>query len=765
MRSWMIGIVLGLLPVGFLPVLPTTWVYLALLLVAVGLPLCPLPGAKLIAGCALGLLLGLISGHDLLARRLPEACVREPLWASGTVSSLPRRSTMPDGSSRQRFEFTLSSLVPARCAGPDTILLSYYGPAALVPGQRWRMQVLLKRPWGLANPGSFNMQAWYAQSGIDATGSVRRDTARQQGDSTDLAQLHHRLRWKISNRIAELGFDARVSAMLRALTVADKSGIDSALWHLLQLYGVNHLLVISGLHIGLVAGVAHLLGQLLVRLPLPGPVRRVVAPPVLSLAAALGYCALAGFSLATQRALCMLVCFVLAAHLGRNSGSANNLLLAALLVLLLNPLAPLGSGFWLSFGAVASLLWLARWSRGRRWWWRAGATHLFMSLVMLPLGAWWFGGSSLVAAPANMLMVPLVGLVVAPVALLATSFLLLSLPGEASLWQLAAWPLQQLLPLADQLASSGEGLMYRYLAPSAAELVTAMLGLALLVLPLGTGHRALAGLMILPLLLPTATAPRNAGQLTRVTVLDVGQGTAVIVQQGGRALLYDTGGGDPAGLNMASSVILPYLRAEGLFELDTLVVSHQDLDHSAGTDTLLASLPVRRFRYGGERGPQSPGRSCRGGESWRWPGGPAFVMLAPDARETLAGNDGSCVLLVIVDGVRLLLPGDIEADRERQLVQRFGDALGADWLLAGHHGSLTSSSHAWLKTVQPATVVFSSAYASRFGHPHPLVVERVAARGVNALATATSGALIFEFAPGKPMKIVRYRQRVRRFWM
>ena len=140
-------------------------------------------------------------------------------------------------------------------------------------------------------------------------------------------------------------------------------------------------------------------------------------------------------------------------------------------------------------------------------------------------------------------------------------------------------------------------------------------------------------------------------------------------------------------------------------------------------------------------------------------------MLAPDAGETLPGTDGSCVLLVTVVGVRLLLPGDIVAGRERELVQRLGDALGAEWLLAGHHGSLTSSSHAWLKTVQPATVVFSSAYASRFGHPHARVVERVAARGASTLATAASGALIFEFAPGKPMKIVRYRQRVRRFWM
>ena len=140
-------------------------------------------------------------------------------------------------------------------------------------------------------------------------------------------------------------------------------------------------------------------------------------------------------------------------------------------------------------------------------------------------------------------------------------------------------------------------------------------------------------------------------------------------------------------------------------------------------------------------------------------------MLAPDAGEGVPGNDGSCVLLVTIDGVRLLLPGDIESDRERLLVQRLGHGLRAEWLLAGHHGSLTSSSHAWLKTVRPDTVVFSSAYASRFGHPHPLVVARVAARGINAVTTAASGALIFEFAPGKPMKIVRYRQRVRRFWM
>ena len=770
MRSWMIGLVLGLLPVPLLPQLPDPGV--TLLLAGVGLA--GLRGGtipwRLLSGIALGGALGLSHGQSLLDHRIRDACVGLSLDVSGQVASLPRRSQLPDGSPRQRFEFAIDDVAPRSCDGPRRVLLSYYGPETIIPGDHWQFEVSLSKPWGLANPGSFNMQAWFAQTGIDAVGHVRGGRGSRLPHPPDLLHLPDRLRQQISGRIARLPLDADVRAIFAAVTVADKSAIDSELWSLFQQFGINHLLVISGLHIGLVAGAGILAGGLAGRVLLLAGVYCSWLPPALALVASCAYTALAGFSVSTQRALCMLLCFIVAGLAGRSTRSGNNLLLAACVVLGCNPLASLGSGFWLSFAAVAALLWLACWQRGQRRWLRLLWTHGFMSLAMLPLGAWWFAGSSLVAGPANLLMVPLVGIVIVPVALLAVLAAYLFPPAEMLLWHLAAWPLQHLLPAAARVASEGGDWLFLRLAPSLPDVLLAVLGVTLLAVPGSAAARALAALLVLPLVL--ARAPVGSGRgagipagNTRVTVLDVGQGTAVVVRAPGRVMVYDTGGGDPGGDNMAAAVILPYLRLHGETALDTLVISHPDNDHSAGARTLLGAMPVGRVYYGGKSQDLAGGRPCAAGQAWQWPGGQRFQFLAPAPGEVLPSNDSSCVLLLEVAGHRLLLAGDIEGDRERELVRYWGGALASDWLLVAHHGSRTSSSHALLKAARPATAAISSGYANRFGHPHADVLQRLLQGGARVDDTVTGGALEYELVPGRPLQARRYRDQVKRFWM
>ncbi|MEZ5502619.1 MAG: ComEC/Rec2 family competence protein [Halioglobus sp.] len=251
---------------------------------------------------------------------------------------------------------------------------------------------------------------------------------------------------------------------------------------------------------------------------------------------------------------------------------------------------------------------------------------------------------------------------------------------------------------------------------------------------------------------------------TRVTVLDVGQGQPYWC---GRANAHcsDTGGGDPDGANLATTTILPYLRLHGIAELDTLVISHPDLDHRAGAPAILRALRVNRLRYGGEDLWSGKGRPCNAGESWRWPGGQVFRILSPEPQAQDDSNDSSCVLQVLIGEYRLLLPGDIEANRERTLAQYWGDQLRSDWLLASHHGSRTSSSQTFLKRVAPQWVVISSGYANQFGHPHPGVVQRLQAHNIHILSTALDGALEFELQPGQSMRVKPYRRRAQRYWM
>ena len=765
MQSWMIGVVLGILPVGLLPRLPEWPLSTLAAGCALGLLAWPTPWGRLCAGLALGIAVAVAHGESLLQRRLKDECVKLSLIVEGQVSSLPRRSLMPNGDTRQRFDFSATAVYPEQCQGPRQLLLSYYGPQRIVPGQRWQFRVHLKKPWGLANPGSFNMQAWFAQTGIDGVGTVSSGGSQLLSVGHGILFEHHRLRQQISDRISELDLQPDVQAILRAITVADKSGIDAGLWVLLQQFGINHLLVISGLHIGLVAGAGYLLGGTVARLCLTGGLACPWLPGAMALVLACGYAALAGFSLATQRALCMLACFIIAGLSGRGSSSVNNLLLAAVVVLLINPLAPLGSGFWLSFGAVAVLLWLACWQRGMGKFRRLLYTHGFMSLAMLPMSAWWFGGGSMLAALANVLMIPLVGFVVVPLALVAAVCFTLGWALDYELWQLAAWPLQHLLPVARQLADVGDQWLYRPLSPGPWAALLALLAALLLLLPAARPIRLLALLMALPLALPRQLADEGPVSLTRVTVLDVGQGTAVVVRTGRRVLVYDTGGGDPVGSNMANSVVLPFLRSRGIAELDTLVISHPDTDHSAGATTLLGVMPVGRLRYG-DRLPGVPGgQYCVSGEAWRWPGGPSFQFLSPALEPHLGSNDRSCVLQIQVDSYRLLLLGDIERARERELVRYWGRNLRQDWLLVAHHGSATSSTHTLLKVMRPAMAVVSSGYANRFGHPHPDVLQRLRHVGARVLSTAESGALEFEFAPGEAPRVNRYRLQNRRFWM
>ncbi len=764
MRSWMSGLVVGIISVGWWPALPGNFFTLLASLAGVLSLRQGQRGAKCFSGLLLGCALGMAHGNALLQHRLPESCVGSALTLSGEVVSLPRRSQMPDGTPRQRFELLVRNLQPLHCAGPRRVLLSYYGPQAMVPGEHWRFVVQLKKPWGLANPGSFNLQSWFAQTGIDARGTVRRDQARQISAANPFYQAHHRARARISERISGLPLDADVRAILQALTVADKSGIDSRLWSLLQQFGVNHLLVISGLHIGLVAAAAYLIGGSLQRLGACMGANRSL-PGLCALLMAGAYAALAGFSLATQRALYMLAAFIFADLLGRRGRASGNLLLAAALVLGLNPLAALGSGFWLSFGAVAALLWLGQWQRGAGRVRRVAGTHVFMALLMLPLGAWWFAGGSLAAAPANLLMIPLLGVWVVPVALLASVCFLLGSSMELLLWQVAAWPLQHILPVARWLDQLSPGWMYWHLQGGAVAIFLAACAVLLLVIPGAKRLRLIAALFPLPLVLPHDPREPLPQEHTRVTVLDVGQGTAVLLQAGGRVLLYDTGGGDPAGSNMARSVILPLLRRRGVDSLDTLIVSHPDLDHAAGVRDVLRLLPAARQLYGGAQGAMPQGRPCLAGESWSWPGGQIFQILSPAMETALPSNNASCVLSVEIDGYRLLLPGDIEGSRERQLVRYWGEGLLSDWLLAAHHGSRTSSSQTFLKMVRPDLVVLSHGYANRFGHPHPLVMQRLQVAADTVIGTAASGALEFTVVPGQPLSISSYRQELRRYWM
>ncbi|WPL17022.1 ComEC family competence protein [Thiorhodovibrio winogradskyi] len=711
------------------------------------------------------------ASSPLLGQPFPDSLLRQDILVEGRIAGLPDQT--PERA-RWLFDIDQASHQGQPPQLSKRVRLSWYqGAPELQAGERWRLVVRLKPPHGFVNPAGFDYERWLFQQGIGATGYVRDSERNQRLETAPGGYWLNRLRQQIRAQILSVLGETRASALVRALVLGDREGLGPADWQVLTRTGTNHLLAISGLHIGLIAAAVYFLGRWLwARL---GSLALWLAAPragaVAALLAAFGYSALAGFAISTQRALVMLAVVLVALLAGRQPRPLSGISLALLAVLLVDPLAVLSYGFWLSFGAVGALLYalggrlgqpgmIASWTRAQ---WA-------VALGLLPLLLLLFGRASLIAPPVNLLAVPLFSV-------LLPAILLASLISLASGWSgpllLVGAILEQgfqWLTMLAELPWATLGLGERALWVWAA----AFAGVALLLAPRGLPGRWLGLIYLLPLLLVRPLPP--AAGTAAVTLLDVGQGLAVVVRSARHTLVYDLGPSFPSGFNTGSAVVAPNLRALGIGRLDLLVISHADRDHAGGLTGLLDEVAVARLLSGepNELALKTTAgviaQPCQAGQRWHWDG-VDFAMLhprAPDAHAKLEGNDSSCVLKITTSGGSLLLTGDVGKDIETELAMRHGDALRADVLVAGHHGSATSSSRAFLEQVDPRWVLYSAGFANRYGFPAQEVVARIDGLGIPTLNTATTGAIAL-LLPAEPSRLaldapVLSRQKRNRLW-
>ncbi|MDZ7750242.1 MAG: DNA internalization-related competence protein ComEC/Rec2 [Gammaproteobacteria bacterium] len=677
---------------------------------------------------------------------------------------LPARVTvtgLPEARGRLvRFVARVESEDPARPWRGRVRLSWYAGAREVKTGDRWRLVVRLKRPRGFANPGIFDYERWLFTRGILATGYVRsreRPLLLLERGSGGL----HNLRAGLAARMGAVLAEGERGGMVVALGVGLREGIDGDEWAVLRRSGTAHLMAISGLHVGLVAVLAYGLGGFLWRRS-AGLCRRQPAPRAAALAAvaaALAYALLAGFALPTQRAFIMVLALAGGALLGRRWPASSRLAVAALAVLLLDPFAVLGPGFWLSFGAVALILlgMGARVGVARRPWWRWGRVHLLVGLGLAPITAGAFGLAPLVSPLANLVAVPWVSVLVVPLTLLGVACLGLWPALGGLLLEGARLMLVVLWPLLDGLAGLGWELPGT-LPPLA--ITAAVAGVVLLFAPRGLAGRWLGLVWLLPLLLAPHSVPRE-GEV-QVTVLDVGQGLAAVVRTASHVLVFDTGPRFGSGSDTGDMVVAPYLQALGLGWLDVLMVSHGDGDHAGGVASVRRALTVERVMYGGGA-PVAGGIPCEAGQGWRWDG-VDFAVLHPPPGGGLRGNDGSCVLAVGGGDGRLLLTGDVEQAGEAALVAERAADLEATVLQVPHHGSRTSTTAPFLAAVSPSMGIIPVGFGNRFGFPHPDVVRRLEAAGVRLLDTATCGAITLTLTPAGPDEPECYRRAHPRPW-
>lgn len=729
----------------------------------------------------------LIWADRRLDQRLPYALEGVDMQVEGIVASLPERSLIA-----QQFQFLI--LQSGTEFQPRKVTLNYYGDAQMAPGQRWQMTVRLNRPHGFANPGGFDYEAWLFQRGISARGYVRASgtnilLAERLGWERLLPSIRlHSLRFELREKVERLVSGAPYAGLLIALLLGDRSGISQDDWELFSATGSNHLFVISGLHIGLIGGFCYFACLQLCRLLAVGralPAQKIAA--LFGLVAAFVYALLAGFTLPTQRAFIMLAVFMLGLCGNANYLMSFRLLLALAVVLLLNPLAPLSSGFWLSFVAVAALLAFATEAP------RAGIADAeaslplrnrvrdfaaamlrpqFIVLLALSIPLIFFTQQlSLFAPLVNVVAIPIVGLIVVPLCFAALLLSVVSDSIASVLLELAHGILFLLLELMGLLLESGaDTLLLRFPRFGVWQWAALAIAVLLMLLPRALCRRGLLLPLCLPLFpLPAFLESAEAGDdLLRVHIVDVGQGLAVIVETGTHTLLYDTGANLSPDFNIGSAVIAPALRAIGVSKLDAVVISHGDNDHAGGLSGLAPTMEIATLLANHSASvPGSASASCHSFDGWNWDG--VTFRFLQTGLASMDENNSSCVLQLLFGEAAILLPGDIERAAETELVLRYGDALESTVLLAPHHGSLTSSSYAFLKHVRPEYVVFSSGYRNSFGHPHTSVLARYAEFESVALSTAESGMISFEFeksgaAAGALSGVGQYRHKNRRYW-
>lgn len=675
---------------------------------------------------------------------------------------------------------------------PETISLTWsnpewggpYAPSQaydfplIKPGQIWQVTAFLKTPHGARNPNGFDYESYVFAQNIRALGSIRgtpkliSEKPRRWSISLAAEMWRHKLREAMLPYVSSL----RWGGVILALSIGDQASINAADWEVFNRTGLTHLVSISGTHVTLLASFSALLfafGWRRLRFfgkSVPEYVPAAVAAGSFALLIAGLYSLTAGWGVPARRTFIMFAVTIFTLLIRLPMSITQIIAAAAVMVLFFDPMAIISTGFWLSFGAVLVLvacanwwgdvLWTggqSHWEKGWQKWRMVGVWQLVISVALLPPLAFLFFELSLVSPLSNAYAIPIIGLLVTPLALL---FALLSLLPFAWLAEGVLWIAHSLLlfmmhitvwlseqPLASLPAAK----------PPLWVLLLALFGLTMALMPKAFPFAWIGWGLVIP-----ALFWRNPALLEgewRLHALDVGQGSAVIVETASTVLLFDTGIRRSPENDEGLRTIKPYLRSLGHTKIDTLVLSHADLDHVGGTRSVLQFFPVQQSyssfdvdaylkREARLLGSQATKVSlpwaqniCERGQSWVvdgvhfrfvWPNG--FLGEKSDK------NANSCVLELKGAYHRALLTGDIGVAQEKQLVE--AGLAKQDVVVVGHHGSKTSSGQLWVDQLQSQIAIAQVGWWSRYGHPHEEVQQRWQQSGAQFLRTDHHGGLI-----------------------
>lgn len=652
----------------------------------------------------------------------------------GIITSIPKQT-----SSKTEFQFLIEHQNGQKSG--QTALISCYKDCPLIhPGEYWALHAKLKTPVNLANPGGFDYHAWLSSRHITWVGTIYPHGFKKLSAARGYRLMNYQE--TLLKRIESLYPDKKTVGILEALTLGVTYHIDKAQWDLFRKTGTTHLIDISGEHIAMVSGIIFFLVKWLCK-RIPRFCLYYPAPKIAGLIAmltAIGYALIAGFAVPTQRALVM-SCLMLAGHLISHRIAGWQAWRHALLaVLLYEPHAVYSLGFYFSFIAVAILM-----LTQQRFQCRGIKKMLILQAAclfgLMPLSLYWFSYASLNGLFANLIAIPWVGLFIVPQALcmmfLSSVFVI---PGTVALLEWCISNFVSCLKYIDNFTQFN--IIYSYpklLFPLA--LIATMTSLALIPLKRSS---LIATIILIASLFPRYEKVKT-GEV-KIDVLDVGQGLAVLVRTMHHVLIYDTGMQFYKGGDMGKLAIIPYLNLLNIKQIDKIVISHTDLDHRGGLNSLKTAYDLKELLVD-DPSFYHEGLPCHHYPAWVWDGiSFQFLPLPANASKK---NNHSCTLKISHPKGQFLLAGDIEKPAERYLLKHYPQLLRSSILLIPHHGSKTSSSIEFIEGVHPKYAVVSYGFDNRYQFPHQQAINRYQAHHIPIYSTKACGMISIRLNDGE----------------
>ena len=676
----------------------------------------------------LGVFLACMHEWVCAEKGMPNGPIIKKTNISGIIHSIPVQNKQ-----KTQFELQLQS-INGKMARANILLSCSQNCPKFHVGEKWNFEVKLKRPRNYHNPGSFNYKRFLNARHISWTGYVI---------NHQLIEPTHRFlitqwRAKMAEQLSRIIPDRQVLGVVQALTLGIAHSIDKTEWELFRQTGTIHLMVISGAHIGLVAGMIYWLAfnvwRFAGRLCLVMPAQKFAS--LCSLLAATLYALFAGFGVPAERAL--IVCFLMLLRYFINKPYTvwQAWRYALLIVVIYEPHSILMPGFYLSFIAVAILLLVSQTThiKGLR---KMFLIQFICMLGLLPFTLYLFSYGAVNGVLANLIAVPIVGFIIIPLSMLVLFInffihtpILIDLLSVLVQWTLGFLRWVDVISIIN----------LKFSLQSLNQVIIISLALFIILLVPVRQLKVIVVLILLPAMKPSEHVLKG-GELV-VDVLDVGQGLAVVVRTSGHTIIYDTGIQFYKGSNMGEMVIKPYLDYLGIHRIDKIIVSHSDLDHRGGLDFLRKSLHIDELLF------ENPdfyktGNNCHDYPTWQYDD-VHFKFLSMDLN-VKGKNNHSCILKITSKSGSILLTGDVEKKGEKYLVKNHLNALQSDVLLIPHHSSKSSSTPLFVKAVSPKYAISSFGIDNRYGFPHQKTIETFNEYEIPVYDTATHGMIRVSF--------------------